>query len=87
MVCSFTAEQAIEYEDKKKETTSFESRLLSWLVAKLEGIEWLKRIVDGRAEDVSAISFRIGCRTLVKPKKGDTAAGVDADSGGELLEG
>jgi len=66
----FTAEQAIEYEDKKKETTSFVS--LALLVgSEAEGIEWLKRKLEDGPKTYSQI-LPDWMQDLVKPKKGDT---------------
>ena len=66
----FTAEQAIEYEDKKKETSSFVS--LALLVgSEAEGIEWLKRKLEEGPKTYSEI-LPDWMQDLVKPKKGDT---------------
>jgi len=66
----FTAEQAIEYEDKKKETTAFVS--LALLVgSEAEGIEWLKRKLEDGPKTYSEI-LPDWMQDLVKPKKGDT---------------
>ena len=66
----FTAEQAIEYEEKKKETTSFVS--LALLVgSEAEGIEWLRRKLEERPKTYSEI-LPDWMQDLVKPKKGDT---------------
>lgn len=66
----FTAEQAIEYEDKKKETTAFVS--LALLVgSEAEGIEWLKRKLEEGPKTYSEI-LPDWMQDLVKPKKGDT---------------
>lgn len=66
----FTAEQAIEYEEKKKETTSFVS--LALLVgSEAEGIEWLKRKLEDGPKTYSEI-LPDWMQDLVKPKKGDT---------------
>jgi len=66
----FTAEQAIEYEEKKKETTSFVS--LALLVgSEAEGIEWLKRKLEEGPKTYSEI-LPDWMQDLVKPKKGDT---------------
>jgi len=66
----FTAEQAIEYEDKKKETTAFVS--LALLVgSEAEGIEWLKRKLEEGPKTYSDI-LPDWMQDLVKPKKGDT---------------
>ena len=65
----FTAEQAIEYEDKKKETTSFVS--LALLVgSEAEGIEWLKRKLEKEPLTYSDI-LPDWMQDLVTPKKGD----------------
>lgn len=66
----FTAEQAIEYEDKKRETNSFVS--LALLVgSEAEGIEWLKRKLEDGPKTYSEI-LPDWMQDLVKPKKGDT---------------
>ena len=66
----FTAEQAIEYEEKKRETTSFVS--LALLVgSEAEGIEWLRRKLEERPKTYSEI-LPDWMQDLVKPKKGDT---------------
>jgi len=66
----FTAEQAIEYEEKKKETSSFVS--LALLVgSEAEGIEWLKRKLEEGPKTYSEI-LPDWMQDLVKPKKGDT---------------
>lgn len=66
----FTAEQAIEYEEKKKETSSFVS--LALLVgSEAEGIEWLKRKLEEGPKTYSDI-LPDWMQDLVKPKKGDT---------------
>lgn len=66
----FTAEQAIEYEEKKKETTSFVS--LALLVgSEAEGIEWLRRKLEERPKMYSEI-LPDWMQDLVKPKKGDS---------------
>lgn len=65
----FTAEQALEYEDKKKETTAFVS--LALLVgSEAEGIEWLKRKLEKGPLTYSDI-HPDWIHDLVKPKKGD----------------
>ena len=65
----FTAEQAIEYEEKKKETTSFVS--LALLVgSEAEGIEWLRRKLEERPKMYSEI-LPDWMQDLVQPKKGD----------------
>jgi hypothetical protein len=65
----FTAEQAIEYEDKKKETTSFVS--LALLVgSEAEGIEWIKRKLEKEPLTYSDI-LPDWMQDLVTPKKGD----------------
>lgn len=65
----FTAEQAIEYEEKKKETTAFVS--LALLVgSEAEGIEWLKRKLEKEPLTYSDI-LPDWVHDLVKPKKGD----------------
>lgn len=66
----FTAEQAIEYEEKKKDTSSFVS--LALLVgSEEEGIEWLKRKLESGPKTYSDI-LPDWMQDLVKPKKGDT---------------
>lgn len=66
----FTAEQAIDYEDKKKETSAFVS--LALLVgSEAEGIEWLKRKLEEGPKTYSDI-LPDWMQDLVKPKKGDT---------------
>ena len=66
----FTAEQAIEYEDNKRETNSFVS--LALLVgSEAEGIEWLKRKLEDGPKTYSEI-LPDWMQDLVKPKKGDT---------------
>lgn len=66
----FTAEQAIEYEEKKKETTSFVS--LALLVgSEAEGIEWLKHKLEDGPKTYSEI-LPDWMQDLVRPKKGDT---------------
>ena len=65
----FTAEQALEYEDKKKETSAFVS--LALLVgSEAEGIEWLKRKLEKGPLTYSDI-HPDWIHDLVKPKKGD----------------
>lgn len=65
----FTAEQALEYEDKKKETTSFVS--LALLVgSEAEGIEWLKRKLEKGPLTYSDI-HPDWMQDLVTPIKGD----------------
>lgn len=65
----FTAEQAIEYEDKKKETTAFVS--LALLVgSEAEGIEWIKRKLEKEPLTYSDI-LPDWMQDLVTPKKGD----------------
>ncbi len=66
----FTAEQAIEYEEKKKQTDTFVS--LALLVgSEAEGIEWLKRKLEKSPKTYSEI-LPDWMQDLVKPKKGDT---------------
>ena len=66
----FTAEQAIEYEEKKRETTSFVS--LALLVgSEAEGIEWLKRKLEDGPKTYSDI-LPDWMQDLVQPRKGDT---------------
>jgi hypothetical protein len=66
----FTAEQVIEYEEKKEDTTSFVS--LALLVgSEAEGIEWLKRKLKDDPKTYSDI-LPDWMQDLVKPKKGDT---------------
>lgn len=66
----FTAEQAIEYEEKKKDTTSFVS-LFILVSSESEGIEWLKRKLENGPMTYSEI-LPDWMQDLVKPKKGDT---------------
>lgn len=66
----FTAEQAIEYEDKKKETTSFVA-LFILVGSEAEGIEWLKRKLEDGPKTYSEI-LPDWMQDLVKPKKGDS---------------
>lgn len=66
----FTAEQAIEYEEKKKDTTSFVS-LFILVSSESEGIEWLKRKLENGPKTYSEI-LPDWMQDLVKPKKGDT---------------
>lgn len=66
----FTIEQAIEYEEKKKDTSSFVS--LALLVgSEAEGIEWLKRKLEAGPKTYSEI-LPDWMQDLVTPKKGDT---------------
>jgi hypothetical protein len=66
----FSAEQAIEYEEKKRETSSFVS--LALLVgSEAEGIEWLKRKLEDSPKTYSEI-LPDWMQDLVQPKKGDT---------------
>ena len=66
----FTAEQAIEYEEKKRKTESFVS--LALLVgSELEGIEWLKRKLEASPKTYSDL-LPDWMQDLVAPKKGDT---------------
>lgn len=65
----FTAEQAIEYEEKKRDTSSFVS--LALLVgSEAEGIEWLKRKLEEKPMTYSEI-LPDWMQDLVQPKKGD----------------
>ena len=66
----FTAEQAIQYEDKKKETSSFVG-LFVLVGSEAEGIEWLKRKFEDGPKTYSEI-LPDWMQDLVKPKKGDT---------------
>jgi len=65
----FTAEQAIEYEEKKKETAAFESLALM-VGSELEGIEWLKRLLTDGPKTYQDIQPD-WMQNLVNPKKGD----------------
>ncbi|MBR2228194.1 MAG: hypothetical protein IJ893_10050 [Bacteroidales bacterium] len=66
----FSAEQAIEYEEKKRETSSFVS--LALLVgSEAEGIEWLKRKLEESPKTYSDI-LPDWMQDLVQPKKGDS---------------
>lgn len=65
----FTVEQAIEYEEKKKETDAFES--LSLLVgSESEGIEWLNRLLSQGPRTYQDIQPD-WMQNLVATKKGD----------------
>lgn len=66
----FTAEQAIEYEEKKKDTSSFTS-IFILVGSEAEGIEWLKRKLEDGPKTYSEI-LPDWMQDLVKPKKGDT---------------
>lgn len=66
----FTAEQAIEYEEKKKDTTSFVA-LFILVGSEAEGIEWLKRKLEDGPKTYSEI-LPDWMQDLVKPKKGDS---------------
>jgi len=66
----FTAEQAIEYEEKRKDTSSFDS-LFILIGSEAEGIEWLNRKLQDGPKTYSEIS-NDWMQDLVKPKKGDT---------------
>jgi len=66
----FTDEQAIEYEEKKKGTTSFTS-IFILVGSEAEGIEWLKRKLEDGPKTYSEI-LPDWMQDLVKPKKGDT---------------
>lgn len=66
----FTAEQAIEYEEKKKDTTSFVA-LFILVGSEAEGIEWLKRKLEDGPKIYSEI-LPDWMQDLVKPKKGDS---------------
>lgn len=66
----FTAEQAIVYEERKKDTTSFTS-IFILVGSEAEGIEWLKRKLEDGPKTYSEI-LPDWMQDLVKPKKGDT---------------
>ncbi len=66
----FTAEQAIEYEEKKKEAPTFVG-LFILVSSEAEGIEWLKRKLEEGPKTYSEI-LPDWMQDLVKPKKGDT---------------
>ena len=66
----FTAEQAIQYEEKKKDTTSFVG-LFILVGSEAEGIEWLKRKLEDGPKTYAEI-LPDWMQDLVKPKKGDT---------------
>lgn len=66
----FTAEQAIEYEEKKKEAPTFVG-LFILVSSEAEGIEWLKRKLEESPKTYSEI-LPDWMQDLVKPKKGDT---------------
>ena len=66
----FTAEQAIEYEEKKKDTAGFDN-LFILVGSEAEGIEWLKRKLAEGPKTYSEIQPD-WMQDLVSPKKGDT---------------
>lgn len=66
----FTAEQAIEYEERRKETPTFVP-LFILVGSEAEGIEWLKRKLENGPKTYSEI-LPDWMQDLVKPKKGDT---------------
>ncbi len=66
----FTAEQAIEYEEKKKDTSEF-NNLFILVGSEAEGIEWLKRKLADGPKTYSEIQPD-WMQDLVSPKKGDT---------------
>ncbi len=66
----FTAEQAIEYEEKKKDTAGFDN-LFILVGSEAEGIEWLKRKLADGPKTYSEIQPD-WMQDLVSPKKGDT---------------
>lgn len=66
----FTAEQAIQYEEKKKDTTSFVG-LFVLVGSEAEGIEWLKRKLEDGPKTYAEI-LPDWMQDLVKPKKGDS---------------
>lgn len=66
----FTAQQAIEYEDKKKETIGF-NELFILVGSEAEGIEWLKRKLEDGPKTYAEI-LPDWMQDLVKPKKGDS---------------
>lgn len=65
----FTAEQAIEYEDKRKTTAAFEA-LFILIGSEAEGIEWLNRKLGDGPKTYSDLS-NDWMQDLVKTKKGD----------------
>jgi DNA modification methylase len=65
----FTAEQAIEYEDKKREAPAFID-LFILVGSEAEGVEWLKRKLEDSPKTYSEI-LPDWMQDLVKPKKGD----------------
>lgn len=65
----FTAKQAIEYEEKRKDTTSFDS-LFILIGSEAEGIEWLNRKLQDGPKTYSEIS-NDWMQDLIKTKKGD----------------
>ena len=66
----FTATQANEYEEKKKDTTGF-NNLFVLIGSEAEGIEWLKRKLEESPMTYSEIQPE-WMKDLVNPKKGDT---------------
>ena len=65
----FTAEQAIEYDEVKKETAAFVSLALM-VGSEEDGIEWLKRELEDSPKKYSEI-LPEWMQGLVAPKKGD----------------
>ena len=65
----FTAEQSLEYEQKRAETVSFEAAQSIFVGSEAEGIEWLKRQLD------TPIAYQDlqpeWMQALVTPRKGD----------------
>ena len=65
----FTAEQAIEYEEKKKKTNTFVRLALS-IGSEAEGIEWLKNKLEKCPKTYGELSSD-WMQDLVTPRKGD----------------
>lgn len=66
----FTAQQAIEYEEKKKDTTGFND-IFIFIGSEAEGIEWLKRkLADGPKTYAEILPDWL--QDQAAPKKGDT---------------
>ena len=65
----FTAEQSLEYEQKRAETVSFEAAQSIFVGSEAEGIEWLKRQLDTPMayQDLQPEWMQ----ALVTPRKGD----------------
>lgn len=65
----FTADQAFEYEAKKKETIGFEAALTLFVSSEAEGIEWLKR--ELQEPKIYADLTNPWNTAQISPKKGD----------------